>query len=31
MNIGPIFFKEISFFDFLEESARAHLEMVIEI
>ena len=31
MDIGPIFFKEISFFDFLEESTHILIRAVVEI
>jgi hypothetical protein len=31
MEIRPIFFQEISFFDFLEESAQAFIRQVIRI
>jgi len=31
MDIGPIFFKEISFFDFLEESAQVFICPVVTV
>jgi hypothetical protein len=31
MHIGPIFFKEISFFDFLEESAQVTLCSIVTV
>jgi hypothetical protein len=31
MHIGPIFFKEISFFDFLEELAQAIVRVVVAV
>jgi len=31
MEIGPIFFKEILFFDFLEESAQVFVSQVVTV